>query len=260
MDSKPNFFQGQGIIKPVDREGKLLVLSSTCDMARKFREFVQCMVNHNHGAFLDPNADEKPVRPDEVYNRRTNGVYEAGDDKRIEDYLKRKRYWEMHGNAVVPSYLSMYPKNMFEELVIENVGSVYVNTQDNLFHMMQLTLNRYGGWSTVKGDRNYYELMKFPNFTTRPLVHTGIYTAKESRTERVGWGQMAHELGDEFYKDCLVARMKNWDVLAHLQQVFESDERMTFDQCKMTKLENDESSMTHVIQKLALTIVRNQRM
>ena len=209
MSSKPEFFQEQGIIKPVDREGKVLMLSTTCDMARMFREFVQCMSNHNHGAFLDHNADERPVRPDDVYQRRDNGDHEVGDDKRIEDYLKRKRYWEMHSNAVVPSYLSMYPKNMFEELIIENVGSVYINTQANLFAMMQLTFNRYGGWSTVKGDHNYYELMKFQNFTTRPLVHSGIYTAKESRAERVGWGQMAHELGDDFYKEFLVARMKN---------------------------------------------------
>ena len=164
----------------------------------------------------------------------------------------------MHGNAVVPSFLSMYPKNMFEELIIENVGSVYINTQANLLAMMKLTFTRYGGWSTVKGDRNYYDLMKFPNFTTRPLVHTGIYTAKESRAERVGWGRVAHELTDDFYKEFLVARMKNWDVLAHLQQVFEADETLSFKQCcaqllrKMTKLENEEASMTHVIQKLAI--------
>ena len=162
----------------------------------------------------------------------------------MEDYLKRKRYWDMHGNAVVPSFLSMYPKNMFEELIIENVGSVYINTQANLFAMMKLTFTCYGGWSTVKGDRNYYDLMKFPNFTTRPLVHTGIYTAKESRAERVGWGQVAHVLTDDFYKEFLVARMKNWDVLAHLQQVFEADKTLSFEQScaqllrKMTKLEN----------------------
>ena len=42
----------------------------------------------------------------------------------------------------------------------------------------------------------------------------------------------------------MVARMKNWDVLAHLQQVFEADKTLSFEQScaqllrKMTKLEN----------------------
>ena len=86
----------RGII-PTDRDGKPLRVTSNCDFSRVMLEFTYCMQRNGHGAIMNENADEKPVRPDQEFARRTNNnVYnphEQGDQRKIADYLKMQRYW-----------------------------------------------------------------------------------------------------------------------------------------------------------------------
>ena len=257
MNNSNKFLEsGYGII-PTDREGKILKITSNCDHAKIFREFTQFVERNNHGAVMDRDADSRPIRPTDAFTRRELDNSAPGDDRLIDDFIKKNRYWTVSCNVVVPAFLSMLDKEMYEELVIVNVRDVNISTQENLFDMMQVVFMRYGGWNFNKGDRNYWDTMAIPNMTTRALVHSGLVAVKEKKSEREGWNNREQFYPDSFYKTWLLSRMKNWAVISHLMHTFEEDSDITFDEmcarllAKMARERDEESSMSHKIREMA---------
>ena len=59
-----------GDMVPTDRKGKILIISSTCDVTNVLKEFKNYLERHSHDAVLEEQPDSFPHRPDEVYNRR----------------------------------------------------------------------------------------------------------------------------------------------------------------------------------------------
>ena len=58
------------VIVPVDRKGKVLKLSSICDLRKTLPEFRNCMQRNSHGAVLEEALGAFPIRPTEAFNKR----------------------------------------------------------------------------------------------------------------------------------------------------------------------------------------------
>lgn len=110
-----------GII-PTDRDGKLLRITSLCDLNKVLTEFKQCMERNGHGAIMDINADSKPIRPVDCFYRRTHGPPGMGDDRKIDAFNLQQRHWSRSCNVVVPALLKLMDKDpdILEELKLLN--------------------------------------------------------------------------------------------------------------------------------------------
>ena len=185
------------VIVPTDREGKLLKLTSICDLRKTLQEFRNCMQRNSHGAVLEEASDAFPIRPTEAFNRRDvadwQDAFTADDQKSIDNFIRQNYHWQASLNAAVPAFLKMLDSETLAELELL-MGQQDINrlTQANLFAMINAIDNRYGGWNSNKGDRNYLEIMGIPIFSTRALAQSGLLTLKEKRTERTGWNDLNH--------------------------------------------------------------------
>ena len=121
-----------GII-PTDRDGKLLRITSLCDLNKVLTEFKQCMERNGHGAIMDINADSKPIRPVDCFYRRTHGPPGMGDDRKIDAFNLQQRHWSRSCNVVVPALLKLMDKDpdILEELKLLNAEDISISTQKN---------------------------------------------------------------------------------------------------------------------------------
>ena len=52
-------------LTPTDRDGKILLINSMCDLNKVLQDYAIFMKQHNHGDVLEDKPDSLPVRPDE---------------------------------------------------------------------------------------------------------------------------------------------------------------------------------------------------
>ena len=241
----------------MDEQGNFLQFTSICNVNKVYREFKLCMERHGHGMVMEENADSKPIRPNEAFLRRNNGEEPmVSDNKEIEEFNKANRYWMKSCQAVVPAFLKMLDKDVREVLELL-VDDVHTSTRENLGYMMTVLHNEYGGWNSNKGDRNYLEMMQIPNFTSASLVQSGLLALKEKREERQGWNAPDQLYPESFYRNWLMSRMNNWDVISYLRHYFEEHPELTFIQmqkkllAKITLEKDEANNMSNKLRELS---------
>ena len=245
-------------LTPTDRDGKILLINSMCDLNKVLQDYAIFMKQHNHGDVLEDKPDSLPVRPDESYSRRDDpnwpNQYTTDDQKAIDNYIRQNHVWKASVTAAVTAFLKMFTKE--ERITLElfmGQHNIYRMTRENLFQMVNMVKQHYGGWNSNKGDRNYIETNDIESFTTPELVHSGLFKLKELRTERIGWNDPQHLYPDEHYKTWLIQRMEDCPYLDHIRNEFEGNHNLDFDACQaklLQKLAKDKDKRSSVNARL----------
>jgi hypothetical protein len=151
-------------------------------------------------------------------------------------------------------------KEIYDQISLLAAEELTVSTQDNLFAIQALVIEHHGGWTSSKGDTNYYELMSVPSFKTFEDAQKGLTVCKERRLERDNWLDANQTYTDKFYKEWLTERMKDWPLINHLYHMFVDNEAWTFDECKLKlvkKLATERASEGSLSKKLLQLTVQH---
>lgn len=218
-----------------DEDGRRITFNGSENFGKFLRDVKDCLIRNGHGGVLSEDADEEPLRPDGAFARREGllgyGLLQPNDDRAIEYYLKASRDFKRHCEIALAALKMSLGNNVkqFLELTVEDMRNA---TKTNILMIIDTLVNKYGGWTATKGQRNYFQMIAIPRFTSIETVQSGLLILKDLITERQDWGLATELLPDSHYRQWLLLRINGWNQLDFLRNTIEADVTLTFADCK----------------------------
>ena len=226
-----------------DEGGRALTFSGIENFPKFIEDFTACMSRLKYTGVItaDTDTDEEPLRPDAAFARRDGlagwGMPTSFDEKLIADYLKISGSYAAKCQVIMASMKNALSTDVKLFLQISFPG-YKVATRGNILRMIDLLRNRYGVWSSVLGDRNYYQMKMIPKFTSIQGTQQALIDLQYLKTERDSWVEAPENIyPDSYYREWLHVRMKDWEPIKHLYNTIRANRALTFEQCKLMLLE-----------------------
>ena len=164
---------------------------------------------------LRPDDDHFPVRPDASFHRREGaqgfGLFNHNDERAISDWIKADSRWTDQCVQVI-GFLRAALDQQVQEQVELRVVEPWAGSRPSIRRVTAVLEQLYGGWTDIKGQRNFNEMTIIPDFTSVQTVQSGLLKIDALRLERDGWGHAPAIYDDAFYRIWLLKRMRAWPV------------------------------------------------
>lgn len=223
-------------IKVRDAKGQLLMFTGTESFTQHMKDFTAAMNRAGHGEILQENDDGRPMRPDDAYARRANGIQQHGDTREISEYVRAKKVADTSAEIVLASF-----KITLGSSVISHLSTVLPDlelaTKDNVWDIIDEVRLRFGGWTPARGNRNYHEMEMIPIFLSIQKVESGLLSMKALVNERAGWNDPRQLYDDTHYREWLESRIQDWSELHFLKNNIASHPAWTYTDCKVQLLQ-----------------------
>ena len=185
-----------------NEKGQTLTFTGVENFGKFLKDVKDCLRRHGLGGILSDDDDEEPLRPDAAFARRDRilgyGVATQHDDKIIEGYLKANREWKRYCEITLAAIKQSLATNIqqYLELHIDDMSDA---RKTNIISIITVLSTKYGGWSATKGQRNFFEMIAIPKFTSIDTVQSGLLQLKELVLERKSWGIEMELFPDSHY-------------------------------------------------------------
>ena len=219
----------------LDEDKKRMYFTGNEDFQKHKKAFKARMKVLGHEGVINDDDDQVPVRPDDAYARRANGMNLPNDSKTIDYYKKEILTWNKSSAFVCWAWLETLDRKTVQTLEGEIRDLREEPSRDKWFEMVEVLQVRFGAWTKFKGDRNLLAIEEVPRFTTVETAHSGMVTIMKPKDERDAFvNPQAGIYNDEYYIPWLIERMDSWDKLTHLRYKFQHNTvaRLTFPQMR----------------------------
>ena len=227
-------FESSLVIK--DNKGDTIFLTTTGNHGKFTTDFETEMGRKSLGPPLSNNDDYFPIRPDAAYHRRERtpgfGVFTHYDQREISDYIRAKGIWDGQCEQVI-AFLRAALEKTVQTAVETRVRDPWKGNRPCIRQVIAVLAQLYGGWTHLKGQRNYDEMTAVAVFTTVENTQSALAKLDALRLEREGWANDPAPYGDGMYRAWLLQRMRDWDILSVLRSTLILDETLTFDACRI---------------------------
>lgn len=196
----------------LDEDKKRLLFTGNEDVQKHLKAFKARMKVLGHEGIVNDDEDLVPVRPDDAYARRANGLNLPNDSKTIDYYKKEILSWNKSSAFVCWAWLVTMDRKTVQTLECEIRDLREEPSRDEWFEMVRVMQVRFGEWTKFKGDRNLLAIEEVPRFTSVETAHSGIVTIMKLKDERDAFvNPQSGIYNDEYYIHWLIERMDSWD-------------------------------------------------
>ena len=219
-----------------NRKGEIIFFRPKDNFAKFMNEYTSGVSVKGLGNPLRPDDDHFPVRPDASFHRREGaqgfGLFNHNDERAISDWIKADSRWTDQCVQVI-GFLRAALDQQVQEQVELRVVEPWAGSRPSIRRVTAVLEQLYGGWTDIKGQRNFNEMTIIPDFTSVQTVQSGLLKIDALRLERDGWGHAPAIYDDAFYRIWLLKRMRAWPVLSILRTSLVREAALTFAQCRI---------------------------
>ena len=120
--------------------------------------------------------------------------------------------------------------------------------KENFDLLRKEALSKYGGWTDIKGKRNYTDMLDIPNIVDIESADSAFLKLRVLIEERAGWNRKEEIYGDNFYRVWLKDHINDWSRLTPIHTQMELHEEVTFTQgrdlvMKLVDIDREERGM-----------------
>ena len=227
---------------------ELINFDGTGDCALFHKQFDACMREKGYGGVVSNNDYEVPLRPDDAFARVEIGVYNRSDGGDIAMYNKNNGQFLNRVEFVIACYKRALSQSVRSYLEMKFPIEYNSGNKENFDLLRKEALSKYGGWTDIKGKRNYTDMLDIPNIVDIESADSAFLKLRVLIEERAGWNRKEEIYGDNFYRVWLKDHINDWSRLTPIHTQMELHEEVTFTQgrdlvMKLVDIDREERGM-----------------